>query len=221
MPSTSSQVPTMGLITCDVHRIVHSIVSSYIYIVCLVDVHYSYHTHIIIIIIESTMPTIPQMIPAFAIQCPWNSWGFSLILLIAIAPKIIANGPRIIPINNILIIPKTNDAIAMGLFFGMLAPVVLLAVALAVGASTKLPMAIAAVGLAVFSTGAATATSASGAEPVEIDAVGTVMITNGTWRIDGFGSIRTMLFERKWKASVHVQCAIENRNRIRSKNLLA
>lgn len=103
-----------------------------------------------------------------------------MILLIAIAPKIIANGPRIIPINNILIIPKTNDAIAMGLFFGMLAPVVLLAVALAVGASTKLPMAIAAVGLAVFSTGAATATSASGAEPVEIDAVGTVMITNGT-----------------------------------------
>ena len=65
------------------------------------------------------MPIIPQMIPAFAIARPSNSSGFSLIRLIAIAPRIMAKGPRIIPKINIPTIPIVSDAVAILLVFGL------------------------------------------------------------------------------------------------------
>jgi hypothetical protein len=99
------------------------------------------------------MATIPQMIPAFAIPRPSNSSGLSSIRLVAIAPKMIANGPRIIPKSTNPRIPQTSDAVAMALVFG-----------LPCSGDVAEPMAIAAVGLDDV------------AEPVAIEAVGLDMM---------------------------------------------
>ena len=87
-------------------------------------------------IMEDTVAIMPQIIPAFAWQSPFNSRGFSLIRLMAIAPKIIANGPRIIPKRKKPTIPQTIDVIARQQFFGSLAgdvgePIAMAAVGLA------------------------------------------------------------------------------------------
>lgn len=68
--------------------------------------------------IQITTAIIPQMIPAFAIPSPCNSCGFSLILLIATAPIMIANGPRTTPKTNNPTIPQTIDATARPLVLG-------------------------------------------------------------------------------------------------------
>lgn len=86
----------------------------------------------------------PQTIPAFAIPSPSNSSGLSLIRFMAIAPKIIANGPRIMPKNTIPTIPQTIDVIAKLLVFGF-----------ARAGDVGEPMAIEAVGLdMIMETGA-------------------------------------------------------------------
>ena len=110
------------------------------------------------ITIQSTTAIIPQMIPAFAIPSPSNSWGFSLIRLVAIAPKIIANGPRTIPKITRPTIPHTIDVTASALVFGLTC----------VG-DTAEPMAIDAVGLLLV---------------MEADAVGVDMMMRlwrGSW----------------------------------------